>query len=119
MSGKQSSFERGNDAGQQFRRELLLGRVAVVLEALPRHVDAEVLRALTCLLQEERRGVWSEREGLIIRRISEHRSRPIRELARAELERRVEGDHGWDAGAWRKAIVRRELAEAGNEEPKN
>lgn len=101
----------GNEIEQERqadRREFDLGVVAVVLKALPQAVDAAVLWAMTYLLDEERRGRWSEEAGLIIKRKSDHTSAPIRELARGCLRDRVRGDHGWDASAWRVAILNRE-----------
>ena len=85
-----------------------LGVVAVALKAMPKHIDTEVLWALTYLLNETERGKWSEETGIILRRKSDHSSPPIRELARTCLKDRDRSHHEWDATAWRTAILRLE-----------
>lgn len=85
-----------------------LGVVAATLKAMPKHVDTEVLWALTYLLNETERGKWSEETDFILRRKSDHVSPPIREVARTCLKDRVGSDHNWDASAWRTAILRLE-----------
>ena len=88
-----------------------LGLVAVALEALPKDVDAEVLWALTYLLDEKERGLWPEEIGLILKARASCGSSPIRELARTCLRDRLGTDHGWDASAWRTAILHRQSRE--------
>ena len=108
---------------EQRRREGVLRRfelavTAAAIYALPARTKASTLFALTELLVETNKGVWSEeRWVLLVKRISEHRSPPIRELARDHLKARLGVDHGWDADAWRKAILEMAIAEQAGKTP--
>jgi len=90
---------------RESRRSLDLGLVAAMIQALPMDADAEVLWALTLLLDEKESGRWSEKTGRVMVKISEHNSAPIRELARDCLRERLGVDHGWNVGAWQRAIA--------------
>ena len=99
---------KGDEIEQERQKVLHPFELAVVAEAvksLPKQTGPPVLWALTFLLNEEGRGRWSEKS--ILQRKSEHKSRPIRELARQHLKDRLGIDHGWDASAWRTSIVER------------
>ena len=109
------------DEEEQLRQKDLhpseLGKVAVALDALPKDVDPAVLWAVTYLLNEKGEGIWAEKSGVILIRKSSHRSRPIRELARAVLKGRLGVDHGWDASAWRTVIANKTPGPAAASQP--
>ncbi len=98
-------------------RNFELAVTVAAIYALPARTKSSTLFALTELLVETNKGVWSEKKGILVKRISEHRSPPIRELARDHLKARLGVDHGWDADAWRKAILEMTVAEQAGKTP--
>lgn len=95
-------------ARQRGRHEFDLGIVAVALQHLPKDVSPSVLWALTYLLNEQGRGIWSEEAGLLVlKRKSSHSSPPIRQLARERLKDRLSVDHKWDRSEWQMAIMKK------------
>ena len=91
---------------QVMRHPFELAVVAAVVDELPEEIDDSILLALTSLLHEEERGEWSEETGWgPLRTISDHRSQPIRTLARARLKDAFGVDHEWDVTAWQREII--------------
>jgi hypothetical protein len=77
-----------------------------ILKSLPKDAPPEVLHAITELLDETESAQWTVEEGMVIGRVTECQSPPIREVAREYLKQRLPIDNGWDAEAWRKDIHR-------------
>ena len=109
------------DEEEQERQKALHDRemasVAVVLEHLPQNVGSSILWAMTYLLNDEVRARWSEENVFIVTRISEHKSPPIREVARNALKQRLGLDHEWSAEAWRAAIAKRDRVGSVTKDP--
>jgi len=111
------TMKAGDEVEQERQRALHafdLGIVAVVLEHLPKDISSSVLWALTYLLNEHDKGIWSEETGLVVKRKSDHVSLPIRQLARKCLKDHLGVDHGWDTLAWQGAIMKRKMNKNAN-----
>lgn len=96
---------KGDEIEQARQKDLHRFELAVVaptIKSLPPETGPSVLWALTLLLDEIGRGSWSESSFFVDRNCG---SRPIREMARDYLKKRLGVDCGWEASAWRAAIA--------------
>jgi hypothetical protein len=88
--------------------------VAQILMTLPPHTSDAVLWAVTGWLSETNCGEYPQYEGgFMFGKLAEVQTPPIRDLARETLRRAMEVDMAYDADAWREAILKRAVDEAG------
>jgi len=88
--------------------------VAQILRSLPPHTSDAVLWAVAGWLSETNCGEYPQYEGgFIFGKLAEAQTAPLRDLARETLRRAMGVDMAYDAQAWRKAILKRAVDEAG------
>jgi hypothetical protein len=100
------------------RKQFRVGIATILIKALPEDTSHAVLYALTYLLNDTTRGVWSERKVFfyIFIRQSSGYGDPLRSVARDCLNDCLGEDYGWDALAWRKCISTRADGRVGKKE---
>jgi hypothetical protein len=95
-------------------KSIRVGLATVLINALPKDCSSSILYALTYLLNDKTRGVWSDREGnIIFYRQGSYGGEPLRKEARDCLIKCLDVDHKWDASAWQKEIAERSAVGAG------
>ena len=96
----------GETLGDRTPKAVKRGIVAVMLSSCEFNASPAVLVSLTYLLSEEKCGRWSEKRWMgLFWRLSEHKSSPLREVAREILVKQTGKDYGFDAPAWRQELL--------------